>query len=244
LLAASWAKKIAISFEDAAHYFPLKVQDKIARTGIPIRKALMRVETEGAQQYLGLEKELPTILIIGGSQGAMKINEAVLTALPQLILFANIIHQTGQANFKSVQTVAQVELEKNPLASRYHPIDYLSEISLQRSAGVASIIVSRAGANSIAEIGLWKKPSIIIPIPESVSHDQRSNAYAYARTGAAIVIEEENLTPHLLVSEIQRVLGNPELQKSMVLGAAGFTDPDAARILAREVLAIALSHDS
>ncbi|MFZ1075131.1 MAG: UDP-N-acetylglucosamine--N-acetylmuramyl-(pentapeptide) pyrophosphoryl-undecaprenol N-acetylglucosamine transferase [Minisyncoccia bacterium] len=244
LLAAKFAKKIAISFESAAQYFPAKVQDKIARTGIPIRKALTRVETQGARQYLGLETDIPTILVLGGSQGAAKINEVILTSLPQLVAFANVIHQTGQAHFKSVQAVAQVELEKNQHAARYHPINYLSEISLQRVAGVASIVISRAGANSISEIGIWKKPAIIIPIPESVSHDQRTNAYAYARTGAAIVLEEENLTPHLLVSEIQRILGDPELAKRMGESAKGFTDPDAARILAKEILAIGLSHES
>lgn len=244
LLAAGWAKKIAISFESAAEFFPKKVQDKIARTGIPIRKALMRVEPEGAKQFLSLESFIPTVFILGGSQGSKRINEAVLSALPTLVSFSNIVHQTGQANLKDVEAVASIELAKNPHASRYHPFNYLSEVSMQRAAGIADIIVSRAGANSIAEIGLWKKPAIIIPIPESVSHDQRSNAYAYARTGAAIVIEEENLSPHILASEIQRIVQDTELSKKMIAGAAGFTDPDAARILAREVLTIALEHES
>jgi UDP-N-acetylglucosamine--N-acetylmuramyl-(pentapeptide) pyrophosphoryl-undecaprenol N-acetylglucosamine transferase len=244
LLASKFATKIAISFESAAAFFPKKVQSKIARTGIPIRKALMRVELEGARQYLGLEQGIPTILILGGSQGAVKINEVVLSALPDLVSFANIIHQTGQANIKSVESVAKVVLSKSPNIARYHPINYLNEVSLQRSAGVADIIVSRAGANSIAEIGLWKKPAILIPIPESISHDQRTNAYSYARTGAAIVLEEENLAPHLLVSEIERILHNPELAKHMGASAAGFTDPDAARIIAGEMLNIALSHES
>ncbi|MFA6278908.1 MAG: UDP-N-acetylglucosamine--N-acetylmuramyl-(pentapeptide) pyrophosphoryl-undecaprenol N-acetylglucosamine transferase [Candidatus Paceibacterota bacterium] len=244
LLAAKFAKKIAISFESAAEYFPKNVQSKIARTGIPIRKALMRVEPEGAGDYFGLEVGVPTVLILGGSQGSVRINESILSALPALVSFANIIHQTGQANLKSVEAIAHVELGKSPHADRYHPINYLSEIFLQRAAGIADVVVSRAGANSIAEIGLWKKPSIIIPIPESVSHDQRSNAYAYARTGAAIVIEEENLSPNILASEIKRIINDPELGKRMIAGAAGFTDPDAARILAREVLTIALSHES
>jgi len=244
LLAASWAKKIAISFESAADYFPKNVQSKIARTGIPIRKALMRVETEGARQYLGLEKEIPTILIIGGSQGSQKINETVLSSLPTLVSFVNIIHQTGQLHFKDVESVSRVILTNNPHADRYHPLNYLSEISLQRAAGVTDLVVSRAGANSIAEIGLWKKPSILIPIPEAVSHDQRSNAYAYAKTGAAVVIEEKNLTPNLLVSEIKRITNDPELAKRMSTLAEGFTDPDAARILAREVLNLALAHES
>lgn len=244
LLAASWATKIAIAFDSAAQYFPANVQSKIARTGIPIRKALMRVEAEGARQYLGLESGLPTIFILGGSQGAVKINEIVLSALPELVDFANIIHQTGAANFKNVEAVSSVVLRKNPNASRYHPINYLDQTSMQRAAGIADIIVSRAGANSIAEIGLWKKPAILIPIPESVSHDQRTNAYAYARTGAAVVIEEENLAAHLFIAEIQRITKDPELSKRMGAAAQGFTDPDAARILAREVLAIALPHQA
>ncbi len=244
LLAAPWAERIAISFDSAAQYFPEKVRDKIARTGIPIRKALAHLETEGAQQYLGLERELPTILILGGSQGAARINEVVLSSLTNLVALANIIHQTGHAHIKNVEAVAQVVLAGSPHASRYHPINYLSQTSLQRTAGVATLVVSRAGANSIAEISLWKRPAILIPIPEVISHDQRSNAYAYARTGAAIVLEEENLTPHLLVSEIQRVINDPELEKRMSASAEGFTDPDAARVLADEVLSIALTHES
>src|SRR3989338_1297934 len=243
LLAAPWAEKIAISFESAAALFPEKVRGRIARTGIPIRKALANLHVEGARQYLKLDEGVPTLVILGGSQGALTINETVLSALSDLVALANIIHQTGSLHFKNVETVARVALMGSPHALRYHPLEYLSETSLQRAAAVADLIVSRAGAGSIAEIGLWKKPAILIPIPESVSHDQRTNAYSYARTGAAIVLEEENLTPHLLVSEVRRVLSDPALRERMSTSAAGFTDPDAARILASEVLSIALSHE-
>ena len=244
LLAAKFAEKIAISFDSAAEYFPKNVQGRIARTGIPIRKALMRVETEGARQYLGLEPDVPTILILGGSQGAVKINETILSSLPELVAFANIIHQTGPSNFKAVEAVSKVVLTKNPHASRYHPFNYLDQVSMQRAAGSADLVVSRAGATSIAEIGLWKKPAILIPIPESVSHDQRMNAYAYARTGAAVVLEEENLAPHLFIAEIKRILDDHELATRMGKAAEGFTDPDAARLIARQVLAIALPHEA
>lgn len=244
LLAAKFAKKIAVSFESAAAYFPKKVQSRIARTGNPIRKALMRTEEEGAAQYLGLEKTVPTVFILGGSQGAQRINDAVISALPDLVSFANVIHQTGRANFKDVSAIATVVLAKSEHKERYHPVDFLNEISMQRSAGAASVIVSRAGTGTIFEIGLWQKPAILIPIPESISHDQRRNAYAYAGTGAAIVIEEQNLTPHLLASEIKRIVTDQSLSAKMAASAAGFTDPDAARILASEVLALALSHES
>ncbi len=244
LLAAKWASKIAVAFDSTAEFFPKDVRGRIARTGIPVRKALMRVEQEGARQYLGLESGTPTVFILGGSQGAVRINEVVLSALPELVSFANVIHQTGPANFKNVEAVSKVVLGKDPHASRYHPINYLDQVSMQRAAGAASLVVSRAGATSIAEIGLWKKPAILIPIPESISHDQRMNAYAYARTGAATVIEEENLTAHLFVAEIRRIVDDAEISKKMSSAAEGFTDVDAARILAKEVLAIALPHEA
>ncbi len=243
LLAGKFAKRIAISFESAAKYFPKGAQSRIARTGIPIRKALLRTEAEGAAQYLNLETSLPTVFILGGSQGSARINETVLSALPALVAFANVVHQAGEANIASVTAVAKVTLESNPHKERYHPFAFLSEMALQRAAGAASIIVSRAGATAIAEISVWKKPSILIPIPESVSHDQRTNAYAYARTGAALVIEEANLSPNLFVSEIKRVLGDATLMTRMRTESATFTDTDAARILAQELLAIALQHE-
>lgn len=244
LMASKFAEKIAVSFEGSEKYFPKKVQKRIARTGIPIRKALMRVETEGAQQYLKLENNIPTIFIIGGSQGSVRINESVISALPDLVSFANIIHQTGEKNLKNVEAVAQVALAGSAHADRYHPISYLSEVALQRAAGVANVVISRAGSTGITEISFWKKPAILIPIPESISHDQRSNAYAYARTGAAVVIDEENLSPHLLTSEIHRILNDRELAEKMSTAAEGFADPDAAYILAKEILATALQHES
>lgn len=243
LFAARFADKIAITFESAAAFFPKKAQGKIARTGIPVRRALMRLEPEGAKQYLGLDAAVPTVLILGGSQGSTKINEAVLSALPEFVSFANVIHQTGPNNFAEVSSVAKVVLNGNPLAARYHPLDYLSEISLQRAAAVAGVVISRAGSTSITEVSIWKKPSIIIPLPEAVSHDQRMNAYAYARTGAAVVIEEPNLSPHLLAGEAKRILTNPQVSAEMAQAASGFADPDSAKILANEVLAIALSHE-
>lgn len=244
LLGARFATKIAISFEQAIQFFPPKLRGKIARTGVPVRKALTRVESQGAHEYLGLEKNIPTVLVLGGSLGAQRINEAVLSAIPELVAFANVVHQTGRIHFETVQNVAKVVLGKNEHASRYHPVNYLSEISLQRAAGAADVVVSRAGANSIAEIGLWRKPAILIPIPESVSHDQRTNAYAYSETGAATVIEENNLSPHLLVSEIRRIVTDPATEERMQKAAVGFIDQDAASVIAREILTIGLSHES
>ena len=244
LLASRYAFRIAVAFESVTESLPLKVRSKVAVTGIPIRNILTLGDEEGAKQLLGLEPNIPTIFILGGSLGSQRINDMILTALPDLVSFANIIHQTGKDNFTDVQKESSVILDKNPHASRYHPFSYLGPEPMRQSATAADLIVSRAGSTSITEIALWKKPAILIPIPEKVSHDQRTNAYAYAHTGAAIVLEEENMTPHVLLSEIRRIAGDPALAKSMGAKGSSFGNPDAAKIIAQELLAIGLSHDS
>ena len=243
LMASKFAFRIATAFESAAVFFPEKVRSKIARTGIPIRSEIMRLEPEGARQELGLDTSVPTVLILGGSSGARAINDVVLASLPELLEVANIIHQTGKDNFVEVERTAKVIAEKSPYIARYHPFPYLNTLSMRRSAGAADLIISRAGMTAVAEIALWKKPAILIPIPEAISHDQRTNAYAYAHTGAAVVLEEANLTPNILASEVRRITGDPALRKTMSENGALFANADAATIIAEEMIAIGLSHE-
>src|SRR5690606_28719243 len=115
-----------------------------------------------------------------------------------------IIHQVGKRNIKEVSTTADAVLYQSPHKDRYKPFDYLNSLAMRMAAGVSSVVISRAGS-TIFEIAAWGVPSIIIPINERVSRDQRSNAFAYARAGACSVIEEANLTPNILVSEITRL---------------------------------------
>lgn len=243
LFAAKFATRIAVSYESAIPYFGEKAKAKATKTGAPVRRELMMIETEGARQELGLDPAVPTILVLGGSLGAMNVNEAILSVLPELVGMANIIHQTGKSHIKEVEGRAAVALRGNPLSNRYHPFAYLSVLALRRSAGTAALIISRAGSGAIAEIAAWRRPAILVPIPESVSHDQRMNAYAYAHTGAAVVIEEGNMTPTVIASEIRRILNDEELRKSMAEKGAAFASPEAARIIADEAVAIGLSHE-
>jgi len=237
--AAKFARRIAVSYPTAAQYFPA---DKVAFTGNPIRKEVSEPLTVGAYEYLKLKPEIPTIFVIGGSLGSKTINDNIIDALPTLVEKYQIIHQTGKANFTEVSTTATVVLSGNPKAGNYRPMQYLNPLEMRMSAGVARIIISRAGS-TIFEIAAWGKPSIIIPISETVSHDQTSNAFAYARSGGAEVIEENNLGTHLLVAEINRIVDNPELWKKMSDGAKSFAKLDAADIIAKEVVDIALEHE-
>lgn len=242
LAASKYAYRIAVAFESAAAFFPAKVRSKVARTGIPIRKELTRLEA-GAAEELRLDPGVPTVLVLGGSSGARAINEVILSAASELVESANIIHQTGRELFASVETTAKIVLEKSANAARYHPFPYLNSLSLRRAAGAAAIIISRAGATAVAEIALWGKPAILIPIPESVSHDQRANAYAYAKTGAAVVLEEQNLSPHVVVSEVRRLLADTAAQQTMSAASATFANTEAAKIIAEEIVALSLSHE-
>jgi len=113
---------------------------------------------------------------------------------------------------------------------------------MRMSAGVADTIVSRAGS-TIFEIAAWGIPSIIIPLPGAVSHDQVANAFAYARTGAAAVIEEDNLAAHILIEEIDRIHTNPTINKAMKERARAFSRLDSASVIADVILDIALEHE-
>ncbi|MGB4076093.1 MAG: glycosyltransferase, partial [Minisyncoccia bacterium] len=244
LFASAYARRIAVTFDSTAAYFGAKAQGKVARTGIPIRAAVMRIEKEGAREELRLDPSVPTILVLGGSSGAKRINEVIASALPELVTLGNIIHQTGKDHLREASSLANLMLEKVPaFINRYHPFAYLSALALRRAAGAADLVISRAGMTTVAEIALWGKPSLLIPIPEEISHDQRTNAYSYASTGAAEVVEETNLSSHLLVSEVRRILGDAALRARMSSSAASFANPEAGKILAEEILSIGLSHE-
>ncbi len=238
--AGKFAKRIAVSYESAAQFFPA---GKVAHTGNPVRPEIMDPITTDPGKFFGLDTPEPVIFILSGSQGSQKINESIIDILPDIVENYGVIHQTGKTNFESVSQTADVVLKDNPRKNRYKPLAYLNVLALRMAAGASSIVISRAGS-AIFEIALWKKPSIIIPIPEEVSHDQTSNAFAYAATGACSVIEETNLTPHVLLAEIRRILNNSAISSKMIASTKAFAVRDAADKIAREIINIALTHES
>ncbi len=237
--AGKFARRVAVSYPEAAKFFKKEI---VAYTGNPIRKEIREPLTEGAHKLLGLTEGIPTILILGGSQGSVFINEVIMDALPQLLKKYQVIHQTGKNNVKIIEETRNVVLQDNAYKDRYKMFDYLNVLNMRASAGVADVVISRAGS-TIFEIASWGKPSIIIPIPEPTSHDQRTNAYSYARSGGGIVIEEKNLASSLLISEIDRIIETPGEKEKMSAGAREFARKDSARLIAQEILGIALEHE-
>lgn len=237
--AGKFAKRIAISYPESAEYFP---QDKTAMTGCPIREEVEIPLSVGAFEFLKLDQNIPTILVLGGSQGAQTINDAIIDALPKLLNKYQIIHQTGKNNIDVIKETANAVLINHPHKDRYKAFDYLNLLALRMSAGASKLVISRAGS-TIFEIASWHLPSIIIPIPEETSHDQTRNAFSYARTGACVVIEQKNLSANILMAEIDRILEKPGEAEKMIEATKTFNHPDAAKKIATEILNIALSHE-
>ncbi len=239
LWAGKFAEKIAVSYPEASSFFP---QEKVAYTGNPIRKELLLPLTTNAHAYLKLDPSIPTILIVGGSLGSQIINDTIIEALPKLLEFYQVVHQTGKRNIEGVKKITDAVLLASTHKDRYHPYDYMDALTLRSAAGAADLVVSRAGS-SIFEIASWGSPSIVIPIRDSNGNHQAKNAFAYARTGAAMVIEEPNLTGNILTAEIHRILDNKELHTQMKEKTKAFLRPQAARLIAEEILRIALRHE-
>ncbi|MFA5934072.1 MAG: UDP-N-acetylglucosamine--N-acetylmuramyl-(pentapeptide) pyrophosphoryl-undecaprenol N-acetylglucosamine transferase [Candidatus Paceibacterota bacterium] len=237
--AGKFAVRVAISYKEVAQYFPEKTT---AFTGQPIREEILQPAKTGMVEFFKLEEGTPTIVIIGGSQGAEVINNAIIDALPELLNTYQIIHQTGQKNIDSVKERAEVVISNHKYKDRYHPMPYFNVLATKMAAGAATLIISRAGS-AIFEFAAWGVPSIIIPITNSNGDHQRKNAFNYARAGACSVIEEINLTPHVLSLEVNRIIGDPKKLAEMRKNALAFATPNAAETIAREAVDIALSHE-
>lgn len=234
LWASKFARSIAISYPEAAEHFP---SEKTILTGNPLRNEVLQPITEGAKEFLQLEEDVPVITVLGGSQGAQRINEALFGELPTLLQKYQIIHQTGEKNLETVESVAKVSLEESEYRNRYKYYGHLNDLAMRMAAGVSDLIISRAGS-TIFEISAWGKPSIIIPIQRSNGNHQVKNAYYYARSGAAIVIEEENLSPKLLLAQIDKLFDDPAKMEAMSESAKAFANTGAARKIAEHLIAV------
>ncbi len=248
LFAGKYAKRIALSFPEAADYFVNKKGKKsedpgrIAWTGNPLRREILTPLKEGAFEYLHLETGVPVITVFGGSLGAKRINDTILASLTMLLPNYQIVHQTGKQNFAEVDSTSKVILENNEYRERYHCYDYLNALALRMTAGVSDLIISRGGS-TIFEIAAWGVPSILIPISDSNGDHQRKNSYNYQRGGGCIVIDENNMTPEILATEIKDILEDKDKIARMHAGALAFAKTDAAYKIAEQVIDIALVHE-
>lgn len=230
-LAARLAKRIGVAFPGAALKFPV---EKTAVVGLPVREDLCNQDLKKARLFFDIQSDRKVILVTGGSLGAKKINDVVTQALPRLLAKYEVIHITGTRNYESVKNET-VAIVKSPSDLYYHPYPFLTE-EIKLAFSLANIVVSRASATTLFEIASCRKPSILVPLSGAAQDHQKKNAYEYAKTGATIVMEEDNITPNLLFSTIVSILDDPATAEKMSANASAFPVKDSAEIIAKEIL--------
>ncbi len=168
-----------------------------------------------------------TLLIVGGSQGARAINQAVVESLPLLEAFASgmrIIHQTGERDYNEVLK----NYQGRSLPAEVHAfIDDMPGVLSQ-----ADLVISRAGATAVAELAAAGRAALLIPFPGAADQHQLANALTMEKAGAARLIVQAELTPERLVGEIRELMVNPMKLESMEKCARGLARPDAAARIA------------
>ena len=231
-LLGRFALEIFVSFRATEYYFSAR---KLLIVGNPIRKEILGGSKEEAKQLLNLKLTKPVLLILGGSQGAQRINDRILEILPQLLKNYEIIHQCGKNNYESVKNEAKVVINED-LAKFYHLYPFLEENELKQAYAAADLIISRAGSGTIFEIAAVNKPAILIPLPEAAQNHQVKNAYAYQAYRTAIVIEENNFTSQFFLEKLKDLFSQPEELKQMAEKTKEFARPDAGRVIAGYLL--------
>jgi UDP-N-acetylglucosamine--N-acetylmuramyl-(pentapeptide) pyrophosphoryl-undecaprenol N-acetylglucosamine transferase len=233
-----FATRVFLSFERAAAYFN---GTKVMVTGAPLRTELLgeRVSKEAAKEIMGFDKSQPLTLVLGGSQGAMRINEFVLASLPQFVSLTSVLHQTGAGNFDEVKKLAGVALANAPTTTRYVPMPYLKDADMLTAYTAADVIVARSGS-SVCEFASFGLPAILIPLTESANDHQRVDAYEFAKNGAAVVIEEANLLPGIFFTQLKNILTDNDLRAKMSTASSAFFIPGAAEKIAEELMRISL----
>lgn len=186
---ARLARRICLSFEESRKFFP---SSRCILTGNPVREEILTATREQAREFLQIPEDRRVLLVTGASQGAASINEALLKALPAWREGAHnwtLLHLTGPAHQPQVQEKASQILQGSMLD--YRCIGYMGEMHFAYAA--ADLVVSRAGATTLAELSARGLPSILIPYPWSAERHQDFNADTLVQRGAALKLDDSNL---------------------------------------------------
>ncbi len=231
LFLARFAKKIAVSFKETISRIPDGMKEKVVYTGNPIRTDLLKDDKELALKKFGFDRDKFTLLVIGGSQGAHRLNR----------IFAESIASLEEARKKDIQIVHIAgEQDKESIEAIYDNFDipalvfsFLDRIDEAYSA--ADLVFSRSGSAALSELAYYAKPMVLVPYPYARSH-QKENALAFAGKGAAIYKEEGELTPREFRSMVLELMDNREKLAILSKMSRSLSMPDASDRLADVVM--------
>lgn len=236
-LAGKFARVVELAFTSAAKRFP-KTTAKLSVVGNPVRSELLVITPPAqAKQSLGFDPAKPLILVFGGSQGSNRMNDFIIGNLEAILLKFQVMHVVGREKFKEYKNQYDF-LTKNfspILLASYKFLDYLGP-EMGKAMDAADMIMARGGAGAIFEIAAKGKPAIIVPFPEASADHQKENGYAYASTGAAVVIEQENLLPSIFLDQAEKIALDPVVNAKMSSAAKAFYQTDSADRIAIDIL--------
>jgi UDP-N-acetylglucosamine--N-acetylmuramyl-(pentapeptide) pyrophosphoryl-undecaprenol N-acetylglucosamine transferase len=220
-LTARMVRAVMLGFKECAPFFP-KAHTEV--TGTPIRTELKPLDRQVARQRLGLRTDLPTLLVMGGSQGASGINQAIIKSLPFLHgAPLQVIHLSGVRDERLVAD--NYGREKIPAyISAFHH-------RMEEVYSAADLLVARAGAASLAEFAAFSLPSILIPFPYAADDHQTRNAEIYARAQAAVLVKESEITGELLARKIRELIESPERIRNMSVNSLQLAPKNAAGLV-------------
>jgi len=225
---------IATSTEISKKYIP--DSKSVTISGYPLRKEMMTWTREKGRTALGLSKKQRVLLVSGGSKGALSINRALFTILPELLKDMQIIHISGTANWEATQKVKH-NLDKD-LSKNYFTFPYLFE-KMGAALASANLVVSRAGASTLGEYPYFGLPAILVPYPYSWRY-QKSNAQYLVENGGALMITNEELPTHLL-GAIKNLMSDYKHLSSMKKAMHKLSNPNAAEKIAAIIINISQS---
>lgn len=232
-LLGKFVKKIFLGSEAAAKYFTNK--NKLIFTGNPIREDITTaLRTEGYEK-LGLKADKITILVSGGSRGALSINSAMLYVDDVLANKENIqiLHVTGDLGYKSIINELSIQAKN---ADNINMVPYMKEMPL--ALAVADLAVFRAGAIGLSELAARGVPSILVPYPYATANHQEHNARAFEEQNAAIVIKDKDLTGEKLYQTILSLIEDKEKLDMMAKQAKLLGRPNATEKIVENILKV------
>lgn len=207
---------------------------KVDCTGTPVRSQFQPADPAACRVALGLDPDRPTLLVMGGSQGAQRINELLFGALAlptllQAVPGLQVIHLTGNPEEAH-------KMEGVFASQRIKGVACAFLADMEHALGAATVAVSRAGASSLAEFAAMRVPAVLIPFPAAADRHQLHNARAFEETGAARLLEQKAATPETLSRLVAELFANRAARESMQAALAKWHAPDAAVRIAEEML--------
>src|SRR5881396_627896 len=221
-LTARMVQAVMLGFKECAPFFP-KTHTEV--TGTPVRTELVRLDRRVARRKLGLCDDLTTLLVMGGSQGASGINQAMIKSLPFLQgVQLQVIHLSGARDERLVADNYRRENVPAYIAAFHH--------RMEEVYSAADLVVARAGAASLAELAAFSLPGILIPFPYATDDHQTRNAEIYARIQAAILLKQSELSGELLARKIRELMENPQRLQQIATNCSRLAPKDAAGCVA------------